>query len=242
MLEDNNRSLRFPFLMKDYQKISYAGFKKIKYDQHWMPDPPYSYSMSNVEDLFKLDPAKYPQIKEAIGILKNWNRSTDVESIGASVFVLVLRKVAVRLDKEVRLKEVNVIPEAEWVAAMEAAQKHLKKHFKSLEVPLGKLQRHIRGTVNLPVSGAPEVLAAMYSKPDKNGQYKVFAGESYIQLVQYSKDGIEIESVNPYGSSAHSESPHYTDQMKMYTLQKTKSMTFDKAKIMAEAKKVYHPE
>ncbi len=242
MLEDNNRSLRFPFLMKDYEKLSYADFKKIKYDQSWMPAPSYSYSMSNVEDLFKLDPAKYPQIAPVITILKNWDREASVESKGASVFILVLRKIAERLDKEVRLKEVNIIPEAEWVAALESAQKHLQKHFKSVEVPLGTLQRHIRGNANIPISGAPEVLGAIYSKPDKKGQYKVFAGESYIQLVQYSKEEIAIESVVPYGSSAHEDSPHYTDQMEMYAKQQTKTMTFDKEKIMAEAERVYHPE
>ena len=154
---------------------------------------------------------------------------------------MVIRQIAVRLDKEVRLKEVNIIPEQEWVEALTYAQKHLQKHFKSVAVPLGQLQRHIRGEVNIPVSGAPEVLAAMYSKPYKKGQFKVFAGESYIQLVQYSEEGIEIESINTYGASAHPDSPHYTDQMDLYANQKTKTMTFDKEKILKEAERVYHP-
>lgn len=241
MREDNNRSLRFPFLMKAYDQLSYADFKKVKYDQNWMPAPSYSYSMSNVEDLFNLSPSRYPQLTKEIDLLKYWDRSLDVESLGASLFILTLRKVAERLDKEVRLKEVNVIPEAEWVAALGKAQKHLKKHFKTSEVPLGQLQRHIRGEVNLPIAGGPEVLAAIYSKPHKKGQYKNFAGESYIQLVQYTAEGIELESVVPYGASAHPDSPHYTDQMELYTRQQMKPMTFDKEQIMREAERIYHP-
>lgn len=239
---DNNRSLRFPFLMKDYDEVSYQDFTKMKYDQHWMPAPSYSYNMSNVEDLFNMDAQKYPEIREVIELLANWDRSADVNSVGASVFVLVLRKVAKRLDREVRLKEVNIISEAEWVEALTYAQKHLRKYFKTTKVPLGQLQRHIRGEVNMPIGGAPEVLAAIYSRPHKKGQYKVTAGESYIQLVQYSEDGVAaIESVVPYGSSAHEESPHFSDQMEMYAKQQTKPMTFDKEKIMREAVRIYSP-
>ncbi len=239
--DENNRSLRFPFLMKNYQQLSFTDFKEIKYDQSWMPAPSYTFNMSNVEDLFRLDPEKYPKLAGVINILKNWDRRASVDSKGATVFIMVIRQVIVRLDKEVRLKELNVIQEEEWVAALEYVRKYLLKHHNSIEVPLGQLQRHIRGEVNLPVGGAPDVLAAIYSKPHKKGQYKIFAGESYIQLVQYAKDGIHIESVVPYGSSAHPESPHFSDQMEMYTRQQTKVMTFDKEKILESAERIYHP-
>ena len=38
------------------------------------------------------------------------------------------------------------------------------------------------------------------------------------------------------------ESPHYGDQMELYTQFKTKKMTFDKDEIYSNATKIYHPK
>ena len=82
----------------------------------------------------------------------------------------------------------------------------------------------------------------MSSIPYKDGKVKVTAGESYIELVKFTPNGPEIESVISYGSSDHPDSPHYNDQMELYTSYKTKKMTFDKAEIYANAKRIYHPK
>ncbi|MDA7777791.1 penicillin acylase family protein, partial [Flavobacteriaceae bacterium] len=83
---------------------------------------------------------------------------------------------------------------------------------------------------------------AMAAQPHKDGKVKVVSGESYIELVRFTEDGPEIESVISYGSSDHEESPHYADQMKMYSQFKTKKMTLNKDAIYAAAKRIYHPQ
>ena len=60
-------------------------------------------------------------------------------------------------------------------------------------------------------------------------------------LVQYSKSDIQIETILPYGNSNDNASPHFTDQMKLYTDKKSKSMTLDKEKIYKEAASIYNP-
>ena len=75
----------------------------------------------------------------------------------------------------------------------------------------------------------------------KDGQIKVTHGESYIELVKFTKDNTEIESIISYGSSDHETSEHYADQMEMYSKFETKKMTFDKNDIYKNAKKIYHP-
>ncbi len=239
---DNNRSLRFQDLISQYDKLSYEEFKSVKFDQNWRRNPTYSYSMSNLEDLFQLDTQKYPDIAPLIELLSKWDGNTRVESNAASIFILSLGYLNERIAKEGRGREENVLQEEEFVRALQKTKKYLMKHFGTINVLLGQLQRHIRGDVNLPISGAPDVLAAIYSKPQKNGEIKVFAGESYIQMVQYTPDGAIIESVNAYGSSAHEESPHYTDQMRLFTQQQLKPMTFDKATIMKNAERIYTPK
>ncbi|MEO0639024.1 MAG: penicillin acylase family protein, partial [Bacteroidota bacterium] len=64
----------------------------------------------------------------------------------------------------------------------------------------------------------------------------------YISLVRFGPEGPEIETINPYGASARPESPHYTDQMELFTQQKRRKMTLDKAQVMKEAVRTYHPE
>jgi acyl-homoserine-lactone acylase len=61
-------------------------------------------------------------------------------------------------------------------------------------------------------------------------------------LVKFTKNGPELHTVAPYGSSNKPNSPHYTDQMKLYANKQTKPMTFDKAEIYKKAEKIYHPQ
>ncbi len=239
---DNNRSLSMQRLFSEKGKIDFEEFKRIKYDISWMPNPSYSFTITNIEQLFQLDENKYPQVADLITQLKNWDRETNVESYAATIFVLALPKLYKPLQEQSLTKSFNTLPESAFVEALEASKKHLLKYYNSTYVPLGQLQRHIRGEVSYSVSGAPDVIAALYTTPHENGQFRAMAGDSYIQLAQFSKDGVKIESVNAYGASAHEDSPHYTDQMRLYVEKKTKPMTFDKEKIMKEAKKVYHPK
>jgi acyl-homoserine-lactone acylase len=115
------------------------------------------------------------------------------------------------------------------------------KYFGSLRVPLGDVQKHARGNVEIPIGGMPEVLAATITQPYKDGKRRTFVGDSYIELVRYSKDTVEIESINAYGASAKPNSPHYTDQMQMFVDQKLKPMTLNKEQIYHDAENIYHP-
>jgi acyl-homoserine-lactone acylase len=67
-------------------------------------------------------------------------------------------------------------------------------------------------------------------------------GDSYIQMVRFSDTGAEIESINAYGASAKAGSPHYTDQMSLFTQQQLKPMTLDRELILKNAERIYHPE
>ncbi len=242
--QETNRSLRFIELMKEYEKgkISYEEFKKIKYDTQYATATFYSAGIQNMDRILELDPEQYPDIKDILAKLRNWNRSSDVDNEDAPVASLMLNYIVRELSKRVRMFEVNNIPDEMLVKALRFSKKHLKKHFGSINIPLGKLQKHVRGEVEYPMQGLPENLAAMTYEPHKKGRLKAYAGESYIQLVQYDENGVKsIESVSPYGASAHEDSPHYTDQMELFVQQKLKKMTLDKEEIFKNAKRIYHP-
>ena len=116
------------------------------------------------------------------------------------------------------------------------------KCFGSITVPLGTVQKHVRGNVEIPIGGMPEVLAATITQPYKDGMRRTFVGESYIQLVRFSKDGPKIETVHAFGASAKPQSPHFTDQMQMFVDKKLKPMTLDRRAIYSGAETIYHPQ
>ena len=89
--------------------------------------------------------------------------------------------------------------------------------------------------------GLIDMIAPTYVVSRKDGTYRSVSGESYIMLVKYSKSGVEIETVLPYGNSNDPTSPHYTDQMRMYVDKKTKSMSLDRKVVYDNALRVYNP-
>ena len=238
---NDNRALRTSYLFAQSGKISYNEFKAIKYDQNFM-NPAYNYAMENIEDILHLDTKKYPQIKDGIEVLKKWNRNADVNNKQAAMVALITNSVINRLVKEGNFPAVRVkIKEWFLVKCVEDAQLHLLKHFGKLEIPLGNLQHLVRGNKELPIGGVPDVNATMWVKEHKNGLYKAEAGESYIELVQFTKNGPIIESISPYGASNVEGNKHYNDQMELFAQKKCKKMSMDYDEIIKEKESIYHP-
>ena len=77
------------------------------------------------------------------------------------------------------------------------------RNFNTTDIALGDYQKLVRGNKVLPIFGLPDVITAMSSRPYKDGKVKVVSGESYIQLIRFTKQGPEIESIISYGSSDH---------------------------------------
>ena len=103
-------------------------------------------------------------------------------------------------------------------------------------------QKHVRGDVELPVSGLVDMIAATSTASYRDGMVKAVSGDSYIMLIRYGDDQVEIETVLPYGANSHANSPHYTDQMHMYVNHQRKKMSLDKDVIIGNAIKIYHPK
>jgi len=241
LTDDNNRSLRYHALIAEYEKLTWENFKTIKYDLSF-GNPTHNNFLVGIEKLLSLDPNKYPDLEEEIKMVNAWDRETNIKSEAASLVVLAIKNLVNELIEVGKLPGVTILEEAEVVAAMRFAKKHLLKHFKTIHVQLGDIQRHIRGDVSLPIAGGPDILAAVHTEFHDKGILKASAGDSYIELVRYGKDGIEIETINCYGASNKKDSPHYTDQMEMFVNKQTKTMTLDKETIFKEAVRNYHPK
>ena len=233
---ENNRSMRFAELMQPLNKVSYEDFKRIKFDRQF---PSSFYYPSKIDTVFLLNSIEFPDIADIITQLGNWNRNSDAESIGAGTFFFV--QAAANKNKALYLQNKSISKTLAAQLLREAKQTMLKD-FGKTNIALGEVQKLVRGTKEIPLPGLPDVLAPMYSVPYKDGKWKGNQGDAYIELVRFTKDGPQIESLNVYGASAKKDSPHYTDQMEMFTRQQTKKMTLNKAEVYKNAKSIYHPQ
>lgn len=240
--EETNRSIRFTELMRQFDKLSYDDIKRVKYDRHFSDSTFYTRTIENLDDIMRLDPAKYPDIAPGLDILKRWDKSTTPDNKQATLVAVAVSHVLEYISHQNTIDLCNTIPEKEFVEAIRFAQKHLKKHFGQLEVPLGEVLVHARSNVELPLGGMPENLAPTICKKYKDGKFTVDVGDTYILFVRYTPEGkVLLESVVPYGTSNRPDSPHFTDQMSLYAGQKLKPMTLDKAEIMKNAVRIYKP-
>lgn len=234
---NNNRSVRFMEQVAQLDKVSFADFKRIKFD---LQLPQKLAFFTNTDSLFLLDEKKNADIADVIRILKEWDRRADTTSIGASIFTHTYYSLEKKL-KQMGITYGILTSETAKTTLLET-KNYFNKYYSSVNVPLGNYQRLIRGNKSLAVPGMPDVLAAMHADPYKNGQIKAKQGDAYIALVRFTKDGPEIESINCYGASADPKSPHYTDQMDLFVKQQTKKMTLNKLEVLSQAKRIYHPQ
>ncbi|MDA8611524.1 penicillin acylase family protein [Flavobacteriaceae bacterium] len=234
---DNNRSTRLKALIDQHNTVNYEEFKTIKYD-HQYPIP-YAFSWMNINHLDQLNSNNYPEIKLLIDRLQAWDRGAEANSLGAGAFAIFYNQLRPFYRS---LPPPKIFPPSTLVQALRNTKEYMLKYFNTLDVRLGDYQKLVRGDKELPIFGLPDVITAMASIPYKEGKVKVVSGESYIELVRFTKEGPEIESVISYGSSDHPNSEYYNDQMELYASFKTKKMTLNKEKIYANAKKIYNPK
>ncbi len=233
---ENNRSLRIAELIAAYPKVSYEDFKKIKFDRQFPAQfafPP------NIDSLFMLQQQNYPAIADMITNLQQWDKRGNTESIGGATFLLAYHII----NKTVYNKQRNaILTTAQAVDVLTAVKNDMMEHFGRTNLQLGDIQKLVRGDKEIPLPGLPDLLAPMYSVPYKNGLWKGTQGDAFVELVRFTKNGPIIETMNTYGTSARKDSPHYTDQMEMYTHQQTKPMTLNKEEVYKNAERVYHPK
>ena len=234
---DNNRSTRLLKLLEEEERIDYKRFKRIKYD-HQLPTP-LQYNYMDLNPLFDMKVADYPEVSTLLTDIQNWDRITNPTSYGAGAYASLYYQLTpfyYQLGKD------RVFTKEALYEALKITKAHLKTYFNSERIQLGEFQKLVRGNKELPIFGLPDVVTAMRGQPYKDGKIKITHGESYIGLVRFTPNKTYFESVISFGNSRRPDSPHYTDQMELYSNFETKTMSFDRLDVMKTAKRVYAPK
>lgn len=234
---DNNRSTRLLQLLEEEEQIDYKRFKRIKYD-HQLPTP-LRYNYMDLNPLFDMKVEDYPEVSTLLTDIQNWDRITNPTSYGAGAYASLYYQLTpfyYQLGKD------RIFTKEALYEALKITKAHLKTYFNTERIQLGEFQQLVRGNKELPIFGLPDVVTAMKGVPYKDGKVKITHGESYIGLVRFTPTKTYFESVISFGNSRRPESPHYTDQMELYSNFETKTMSFDRADVMKTAKRVYAPK
>ena len=238
-LYNNNRSQRAFELLSPLNKISYEDLKRIKFDRELPKKILYPYGYT-ADSLFMVDENSIPKLSPLIKALKEWDHKAVPESKGAMVYLMAYYNVASIMNG--RNKDTLTMQEA--VQVYQKIYDHLMKHFKTLDLTLGDVQKLVRGDESWPQGGMPDVLAAVQSTDWKNGLRRMNSGDAYIGFVRFPKDGglPFIETVNTFGASSVQGNKHFADQRAMYQSRTVKRMTLDKEEVLRKAESVYQPE
>lgn len=237
---ENNRSLRVGELFASDEKIDWARMKEIKYDRQY-PSKLSVEFLKNIDIVFNMSPDSFPDISEEIKLLQSWNKQCEDDNTGAALFIKTYDFLLADARENHKVFVQTAYPASHYAAAIKRAGDYLRKYFGQIDIPLGEMQRHVRGDDDYPVGGGPDVLSAMYSTPWKNGRKDSYLGDSYIQLIRFTEAGVKIESVQPFGNSNVKGSPHYDDQIPMYLEGRTKEESLDPNWVKQHAERVYHP-
>ena len=239
---DNNRSVQFQNLMKEYGKISWEEFKAIKWDQQVPENHIFIESMQNA---YNLDAIKYPDIADAIEVMHRWDYNMGPENMQAAFAYATAQKVMKQTGKRSEAVEQGLfVDDSVWVSAIRKTKEEFIRHFNKLELPFGEAQTFTRNGKTVGLGGIADVLAASASEWDSEaGTMECKGGDSYLQLVSFSKEGLpHIESLMAGGNCDRPNSPHYNDQMDLLAGHETKPMTIDKAEVLKTAVRTYHPQ
>ena len=178
-------------------------------------------------------------------VLRSWDLRSDPENTGTALMAYTLMNLNQKYPGAIDLSKLG---QGEFNKSMvmdsfTAAVKSLLKHFGRVDPQWGDVNRLMRGDVDLPIGGAPDILHATYGELQEDGRIKITMGNSYILMVIWDRDGqVHSMSVHQFGSSTlHAESPHYSDQSPLLAARKLKPVWLDEQEIRDHLEREYVP-
>lgn len=229
-----NRGIQGTALMMADRSITPEELVAIKMDTRYARS---SWVKGWIDSLLAADVKGDPKLAEAQKLLATWDWSSDGKGRADALAEGLIRRAARANYRG------EPLPDA--AATLKDVVGEFQKRFGRIDPALGDIQRLRRGKVDLPLTGGTDTLRAttMWDTDQPDGKMRVRHGDSFIMLVRWDKAGqVVSESIQPYGAATNRpQSPHYTDQMKLYVAGKYKPVHFEWADALKNAKRRYRP-
>ena len=229
-----NRGLMGTGLMMNDSLITPEELLAIKMDTRYAKS---SWVKPWMDSLLAVDAKGDAKLDEAQKLLREWDWSSDGKGRADAI--------AERLIRHAARANWRNDPLPDPRETLQKTVEEFSERFGRLDPALGDIQRLRRGKVDLPLLGGTDTLRAttMWDGEQPDGKMRVRHGDSFIMLMRWDKAGqVVSESIQPYGAATNRpDSPHYTDQMKLYVAGKFKPVHFEWADAVKHAKRRYRP-
>lgn len=232
--DQTNRSLRIIELMDGKTPLGRDALLALKFDNGYAQK---SLAANVVREILAHDWSGDKRLQAAADHLAAWDFQSGADSRHAALGVLsTLKAVTQKYTGEIAPKPIE---------AFRLSVNYLHKHYGRIDPTWGEVNRIVRGDMNIPISGAPDVLRAIYPltvRPD--GQLHANAGDTWIGLVEWDKDGkVSADIVHQFGSaSTRPKSAHYSDQIQLFADQKWRKALIERSEVEASATRTYRPQ
>ncbi|MFC7259830.1 penicillin acylase family protein [Streptomyces lutosisoli] len=190
-------------------------------------------------------------VSEACGVLKAWDRSMNTDSRGALLFDRFWRKLAVAVPAAqlwkvpfsaadpVRTPNTLNTDAPGFTTALADTVTELRTAGIALDAKLGANQFVVRNGRRIPVPGGTESLGVWNKvepvwNPAAGGYTEVTTGSSYIQAVGWDGSRCPVaRTLLTYSQSANPNSPHYSDQTRLFSGEKWVTSRFCEKDILS---------
>jgi acyl-homoserine-lactone acylase len=218
----SNRALRALPLLRVEETISREDILRVKFDNVYAREGAVG---RLVAEILAMDMSDDPELEVARQSLAQWDLATNISNRHAALGVLT----AIRCVG-------NLHTDDPWLMdprqAFAAAAAELQDNFGRLDPEWGEVNRMVRGVVDIPVDGGPDVMRAIYGAHQslgEDGRIHAAAGDTSIMLVEWAADGtLTADAIHQYGSATlDATSPHYADQVQMFADHDWRSLRSD---------------
>jgi len=202
-----NRADRGLAMFAEAGRMTESDFIALKWDKFYDPN---SRAFKYVRRIADMEFAAGSLHEEGQKLLEAWNGETAPDNRQAALGVCLLSAewIAEQAGK----------PAPDIAPVYDTCLDDLMTAFRRLDPLWSERNRLIRGTVDLPLGGGPDVLRAIYALPEEDGRLKAVAGDGLIVYSAWDKNGKQSAGmVHNFGAaSTRPNSPHYADQAPLY--------------------------
>jgi acyl-homoserine-lactone acylase len=223
--KQTNRSWRAYKLLGEASVLDRATLERIKYDTAYERE---GYVARLFDALAAMEADG--QLDEARDLLLSWDFTADNNGRADAIALLVIR--------DFMSADYSNKPFPDVKEKLQAAADHLTTHFGRLDPPMADLLRLRQGDVDLPLDGGSDTLRASTTwDVDDDGRLSLKHGDSFIMWIEWQPgQRVFSRSVQPFGAaSTRPQSPHYTDQMRLFVDQQLKPVHFWRDDVLANA-------
>ena len=203
-----------------------------------------------LDDLFAaIDQYGGGPAQEAKAVLEKWDRSSNADSKGAVLFYSWAQKINPwspdTYATKWNLKNARTTPDGlanpeRAVQILEKTAIELKAHFGSLDIPWGEFYRIRYNGLELPANGADGSVGvfriAWTNGPEKDGKMYVSGGDTWVSVIEFG-DKVRAKALLSYGNSTQPKSPHYGDQLKLFSKKEMRDVYFYKEDVAKHIQK-----